>query len=183
MSLPLPPHLLLLLLLLLPPSLSLPPDTFSLCASSDPSLAPTFPSTLLPLTPDGESCLHLLAISCSLPLLQSATASLDNHPHRSKVLNLPVATKTGLDMPPLSWYVFGLHVDCVEHLVGVEGVEVNLVFRDEKGGRITVMDVVERMRENGGGGGEVDRMREVLVRGGAKRREELEVEDDNKKDL
>ena len=69
------------------------------------------------------------------------------------VLNLPVTTPTGLDMPPLSWYVFGVHMHCVSHMLDIPEVDVNRVFRDEKGGRITVRDVCERMVGQGGGGG------------------------------
>lgn len=109
-------------------------------------------------TPERETCLHLLGIEADPPRLSALTSYIT--PHESSagtaaaasLYNARVATPTGLDMPPVSWFVFGGHVSAVRHLLGQPLASPNVVFRNEQGGKITILDVAAGIFESVHGG-------------------------------
>ncbi|GMI08372.1 hypothetical protein TrVE_jg9194 [Triparma verrucosa] len=152
---------------------------FNLCATSSPTLLTyTSPSYLLSKTSDSETCLHLLTISPSLPLLTSYLTFLRTHLPPSTYLtliNTPVGTETGLNMSPLSWIVYGLNAP-VTSLFLEAGMRVNHVFRMEDGRKVTVLDIVEVLKMKGA---ETEEIEYVLNENGGKRYRELEEVNDD----
>ena len=69
-------------------------------------------------------------------------------PGSPSLFNQPVSTPSGLEMQPLSWFVFGNHAAAVRRLLEFERVDVNAVFLNEGGDRITALDVAELLFKN-----------------------------------
>jgi hypothetical protein len=159
-------HLLLLLstlLHLLPSTIAVDPSSlFALCAQGpNEDLADLLAKSDQPYdllktrTQDRETCLHLVGIEGDVERLDIVTgvivkheATAGNAGGAASLLNAVVDTRTGLDMPALSWLVYGAHEDASLRLMELEGTDVNVVFRNEAGAAKTVLDILKMLYSN-----------------------------------
>ena len=131
----------------------------NLCSECDTSSLQSYPigplmQNLQDKSPDGESCLHLVGIcgeSKSVDVIldkvkRGVKAGLINADQGKALYNARVATEPGLNMPVISWFAFGGHLEGMFTLLAEEGlIDVNAIFRDERHGYLTVLDVVENI--------------------------------------
>lgn len=96
--------------------------------AQDQALA-TFAST------DGETPLHVSCISGDAKIVRALLQS-------GALVDARASGPKSLKMTPLSWCVYGGFKEAVEALVA-GGADVNAVFLDEVGKKITVLDVCE----------------------------------------
>ena len=90
-------------------------------------------------TADGETALHTCGISGSAAvarLLLEAGADVDAR----------VTAARGLQMTPLTWFVYGLHLEGAKVLLAHKAT-LNLVVKDEQGNDLTALDIASRMTE------------------------------------
>ena len=90
-------------------------------------------------TEDGETALHTCGISGSADvarLLLAAGADPDAR----------VTAPRGLKMTPLTWFAYGLHEAGARALLD-GGATLNLVVDDERGDRLTALDIASRLTE------------------------------------
>ena len=84
-------------------------------------------------TKEGETALHTAGISGDAAVVRLLVeAGADVHAR--------VTAQRGLRMPPLAWFVYGLHLDGVRALQEA-GADLNLIFDREDGKQITVLDI------------------------------------------
>lgn len=92
------------------------------------------PSLATGVTPDGETCLHLTAISTSYDVAKLMV-------ELGTDVNIRVTHSKGLEMSPMSWHVYSGNYKIVELLLD-SGADINMVFDlDPTGRKATVMDV------------------------------------------
>ena len=130
----------------------------------------------------GETCLHLAGIPGSATI----TAELIQ---RGADPNVRSTFYKGLRMHPLSWNVYGGHVEAVKVLLN-NGADVNLDYDDPAydGTKITVLDTVQTMldsREEKDAEKEAffqrfEQIKEMLLEKGAKKYSDLSLKDDDR---
>lgn len=93
------------------------------------------------LTTDGESILHL---ACIYGHANKVQYLLDEgvDPNRRNMLR-----KESLSMTPLSWCVYGNHLEAVNMFLTNPKTEVNSVFTMEDGSEVTVLNIALRLGE------------------------------------
>jgi ankyrin repeat protein len=119
-------------------------------------------------TDNGESCLHLTGIyghsQVTLLLLQKGADP-----------NIRSTYEAGLRMHPLSWNVYGGHVENIELLLKY-GADVNLDFDGMNGNpvvAVTALDVTLQLQQNEKGDDRFTKMEQVLRSHGGKTTVEL----------
>jgi len=124
-------------------------------------------------SPDGETCLHLTAISNSAPVTKFILSKGGNP-------NARATSDSGLKMHPLSWHVNGANVDIVKLLLE-GGADVNAPFlhnySKERQETVTSLDIIDLFinqakvppPEND----PLMVLRHLLLQGGAKKYKEL----------
>lgn len=95
------------------------------------------PELVTASTLDGETCLHLTAVSRSLDIAKLVVTKGANTNHR-------VTHDQGLRMTPLSWHAWGGNVEIIELLLD-NGADINadVDFSPESDRKITAIDIVE----------------------------------------
>jgi hypothetical protein len=136
-------------------------------------------------SPDGETCLHVAGMLGHVDVTKVLLEAGANPDLRSDMLHAD--DEGGVQMHALSWHVFGGHVETVKLLLEA-GADPNLLMDKlseisaDSNGHMTVLDLVEDFLEEGLKNVEgVDdqelkpffQMKELLLKHGAKRRDEL----------
>jgi len=89
---------------------------------------------------DGETCLHLTAISGSVAIAKAAIAAGGD-------LNARATCEECLRMTPLSWLTYGGKYELIEVLLKA-GADINLTFDGFEDGQLfTAMDVAKRFAD------------------------------------
>ena len=165
-----------------------------LSSASTPLSAVDLRALLTTPSKEQETCLHLLGISGDPDALSYVLSVVTAHDDASdslarSVLNARVGTPSGLDMPVLSWHVFGGHdanVALLRDFAARKGgsgnskdvslLDFDAVFKDERGKEITAMDVAEGiLKGNNNVGERFKNIRETLRSVSARTREQLRV--------
>ncbi|CAB9523003.1 Ankyrin repeat [Seminavis robusta] len=123
-------------------------------------------------TADGEYCLHLAGIY-GKSAVTTMLLKLGADP------NVRTSYDKGLRMHPLSWNVYGNHLENARLLLAA-GADPNMDFDFEHGGekrKVTVMDLLYVLNENNKHG-DYDDLRDLLLKYGAKTLKELERGDE-----
>jgi len=99
-------------------------------------------------TPSDETCLHLCGIHGNTGYLKNILDRVSED-ERRELINFRVREEKnplGLNMPVLSWFVYGLHKDAVNLLLE-SGADANAIFFIESGELVTCKDIIDRMLE------------------------------------
>lgn len=117
-------------------------------------------------TDNGETCLHLTGI-------YGATQVTELLLQKGADPNVRSTYEGGLRMHPLSWNVYGGHIDNIDLLLK-HGADVNLDF-DGMGeaGAVTALDVALQLVQNEKGDDRFTKLEKILRKHGAKTTEEL----------
>lgn len=118
-------------------------------------------------TPNGEACLHLTGIFGH----SDVTRYLLTH---GADPNIRSTYSEGLRMHPLSWNVYGGHIENIELLLQ-HGAEVNLDFDGMAGSsEVTALDVVKQIQSAENGDERFTKIEALLLQHGAKTYSELQ---------
>jgi len=119
-------------------------------------------------SPQGETCLHVAGIQGQTGVTELIVKDKKGNP------NIRTTFKEGLRMHPLSWNVYGGHIDTASVLLQY-GADVNLDFDSmiDSKTKVTVLDIVNQIIINSGSTRDDNdqrftRMKELLLRYGAK---------------
>ena len=167
---------LLVLFLTLPPVVlsdedKVNPGFFFSCSGGDIEGISDFleyhPTWVNSRTENGESCLHLAGIYGHSDVTEYMLK-------RGADPNIRSTYEQGLRMHPLSWNVYGGHVDNVALLLKY-GADVNLDFdgMDASNAPVTVLDVVTELTKTEAGDASFVKIESILRQYGAKTMQEL----------
>jgi Ankyrin repeat len=133
------------------------------------SLFADHPTWVHARTKDGETCLHLAGISGFADVTQLLLS-------KGADPNVRTTFDQGLRMPPLSWNVYGNHVDNARLLLE-HGADVNMDFDLQVDAQtkqpVTVLDIIDRLSDYGKHS-DFDDMKALLLKHGAKTFKELQ---------
>ena len=95
------------------------------------------------LTKDGETALHLACIYGSARKVRALLAhGADPNARASQ-------TPASLDMTPLTWCSYAGYADAIAVFIAEDTTDVNLVVREESGGRLTALDIARKIGPRG----------------------------------
>jgi len=156
-------------------------DFFNACSGGDvDQVAKSLeehPTWINAFTENGETCLHLTGIyghSAVTKLLLKKGADP----------NIRSTYEMGLRMHPLSWNVYGGHLDNIELLLEF-GADINLDFDSMKGDGVAVtsLDVLLELLKNEKGDGRFVAIEKVFKKYGAKTMDQLKNQQEGKEEL
>ena len=94
-------------------------------------------------SPDGESGLHLACIWGSAAKVKALLAAGADPNFRAS------SNPASLDMTALTWCCYAGYRDAVAAFLEDPRIDVNLVVRQEDGGRLTALDIARKIEERG----------------------------------